>query len=125
MSFKKAVIFLLIMCLTLFAHSATSGENSQMIKLVFALKITDEEKYREYRNKIKPLMSQLDIVVLKEYRISKTVHSNDEKESVNMLAMFGFPNLETKEKFFSSDIYQRVKLLFAESTTNFEKLIEE
>jgi len=124
MIFNNTVIFLLIMCTVFYAHLAMSGENN-MIKLVFVLKITDEEKYLEYRNKIKPLMNELDIVVLKEYRISKVVHSDSEKESVNMLAMFGFPNQETKVRFFSSDVYQEAKLLFSESTMNFSKHIEE
>lgn len=96
-----------------------------MIKLVFTLKITDEKKYLEYRNKIKPLMSELDIVVLKEYRISKVVHSDSEEENVNMLAIFGFPSQEVKVKFFSSNVYQEAKLLFSESTMNFSKHVEE
>lgn len=95
-----------------------------MIKLVFVLKVTDESLYRAYRNKISPLMDQLNIVVLKEYRISKVLHNKDEKEAVDLLAMFGFPSLEIKAQFFSSEIYQDAKSLFVESTTNFEKLIE-
>ncbi len=124
MLFNKTTILLLAMCVAFYVHSATNGENKNMIKLLFVLKITDEAKYREYRNKIRPLMKKLDIVVLKEYRISKIIHSDDEKENVNMLAMFGFPSLETKEMFFSSDVYKEAKIMFAESTTNFEKLVE-
>ncbi len=124
MTFNKTTILLLAMCAVFYAHSAASGDNNNMIKLVFVLKITDEAKYLEYRNQIKPLMDKLDIVILKEHRISNIVHSDDEKDSVNMLAMFGFPSLETKEMFFSSDVYQNAKVLFVESTTNFEKLVE-
>jgi len=123
MLFNKVIILLLTMCVVFYAHSAMSGENN-MVKLVFALKITDEKKYTEYRRKIKPLMNELNVVVLKEYRISKVVHSNSEGESVNMLAMFGFPSQEIKEKFFSSVVYQEAKLLFSESTMNFSKLVE-
>ncbi|VAW51034.1 hypothetical protein MNBD_GAMMA05-1555 [hydrothermal vent metagenome] len=124
MLFNKVAIFLFTLCTAFYAHSVTSGENN-MIKLVFALKITDEKKYLEYRDKIKPLMNELNIMVLKEYRISKVVHSNSKKESVNMLAMFGFPSQETKEKFFSNNVYQEAKLLFSESTMNFSKHVEE
>jgi len=120
----KTIILLLLMNVVFYVHSATNGENKNMVKLVFVLKITDEAKYREYRNKIRPLMKKLDIVVLKEYRISKIIHSDDEKDCVNILAMFGFPNLKTKEMFFSSDVYQEAKIMFSESTTNFEKLVE-
>jgi len=124
MLLSRAAFLLLTMCMMFPAHSASNGESNNMIKLVFALKITDEEKYRAYRNKIKPLMNKLGVVVLKEYKISKVVHSEDEKESVNMLAMFGFPDEETKQNFFSSEVYQEAKPLFTESTRNFEKLIE-
>ncbi len=124
MVFNKTTILLLAVFAVFYAHSATSGENNNMIKLVFVLKITDEVKYREYRNQIKPLMNELDIVILKEYRISKAVHNTDKKDSVNMLAMFGFPSSEIKEIFFSNDVYQNAKVLFAESTANFEKLVE-
>ncbi len=95
-----------------------------MIKLVFVLKITDEALYREYRNQIKPLMQKLNIVVLKEYSISKVLHNKHEKEAVNLLAMFGFPSQESKALFFSSPVYLKAKPLFSESTTHFEKLIE-
>jgi len=115
----------LAMSVIFWSYSATYGVNNNMIKLIFVLKIIDEEKYRDYRKQIKPLMNKLNIVVLKEYRISKIVHSDNEADSVNMLAMFGFPNLEIKEKFFSSNVYQNAKKVFVESTSNFEKLIEE
>lgn len=117
-------VLLLSICIGSYAYSETNGENS-MIKLVFVLKITDEEKYIEYRNIIRPLMNELDIIVLKEYRISKIIHSKNKEENVNMLAMFGFPSTEVKNIFFSSDEYQEAKLLFLDSTTNFAKLIEE
>jgi len=123
--FVKTTILTLAMSVIFYAHSATNGVNNNMIKLVFVLKITDEEKYRDYRKQIKPLMNKLNIIVMKEYRISKTVHSDNEADSVNMLAMFGFPSLEIKEKFFSSNVYQNAKKVFAASTSNFEKLIEE
>ncbi len=125
MILNKTAILLLFMCVTFYAHSATNRENNNMTKLVFVLKITDEKKYRGYRNQIEPLMNKLGIVILKEYRISKVVHSDAEKDSVNMLAMFGFPDSETKKIFFSSEVYQKAKVMFTESTTNFEKLIEE
>lgn len=121
---KIIAILLLSMCIGGYAHSEINGEEN-MIKMVFVLKITDEDKYIKYRNKIRPLMNELDIVVLKEYRISKIIHSNDKEESVNMLAMFGFPSVEIKNKFFSSDVYQEAKLLFSKSTMNFAKLFEE
>jgi len=124
MLFRKTLILFLSLCIAFYAHSASNGEDSNMIKLGFVLKITDENKYLEYRNKIKPLMNTLNIVVLKEYRISTVVHSDDETENVNLMAMFAFPDLETKENFFASDVYQDAKQLFNESTTNFEKLIE-
>lgn len=117
-------VLLLSICIGSYAYSETNGENS-MIKLVFVLKITDEEKYIEYRNIIRPLMNELGIIVLKEYRISKIIHSKSKEENVNMLAMFGFPSTEVKNIFFSSDEYQEAKLLFLDSTTNFAKLIEE
>ncbi|MCF6319147.1 MAG: DUF1330 domain-containing protein [Proteobacteria bacterium] len=123
MSFNKTII-ILTMCTIIYAHPVMSGENN-MIKLVFALQITDEKKYLEYRNKIKPLMNELNVVVLKEYRISKVVHSNSVEERVNMLAMFGFPSQKIKESFFSSVVYQEALLLFSESTTNFSKHVEE
>jgi len=46
---------------------------------------------------------------LKEYRISKVVHSDSEKESVNMLAMFGFPNQETEDSRISLLRYPHFK----------------
>ncbi|NOY71961.1 MAG: DUF1330 domain-containing protein [Gammaproteobacteria bacterium] len=94
-----------------------------MRKLVFELKITDENIYKTYRKTIKPLMDKLGIVVMKEYRISKTVHSDAVDDQVNMLAMFGFPSERIMEQFFSSDTYQDAKKLFDQSTTNFEKLV--
>jgi len=124
MLLKKITMTALMICLSLYPYSSAHGETKEMVKLVFVLKITDEAKYRAYRNKIKPLMERLNIVALKEYRISKIVHSDDEKEAVNFLAIFGFPSEESKTEFFSSEIYQEAKQLFAESTTNFEKLIE-
>ncbi|VAX26450.1 hypothetical protein MNBD_NITROSPIRAE01-476 [hydrothermal vent metagenome] len=124
MSFHKITIFLLLVGLAFYPYSSARGENKDMIKLVFVLKVTDEKKYREYRNKIEPLMQQLNIVVLKEYRISKVLHSANEKEAVNLLAIFGFPNQESKARFFSNPVYLEAKQLFAESTTHFEKLIE-
>jgi len=124
MSFHKITVFLLFMGLAFYPYSSARGEDKNMIKLVFVLKVTDEALYLEYRNKIKPLMQQLNIVVLKEYRISKVVHSSDEKEAVNLLAIFGFPNQESKARFFSNPVYLEAKQLFDESTTHFEKLIE-
>jgi len=93
-----------------------------MRKMIFVLKITDEMNYKTYRKRIKPLMDELGIVVMKEYRISKTVHSSAAEDQVNMLAMFGFPSERIMEQFFSSDTYQDAKKLFDESTANFEKL---
>jgi len=124
MSFLKITIFLLLVGLAFYPYSSAKGEDKNMMKLVFVLKITDETKYRAYRNKIKPLMQQLNIVVLKEYRISTVVHSKEEKEAVNLLAIFGFPNRESKTLFFSNPVYEEAKQLFAESTTHFEKLME-
>ncbi len=124
MSIHKITVFLLMVGLALYPYSSAKGENKEMIKLVFVLKITDEALYREYRNKIKPLMNKLNIVVLKEYRISEVLHNKDEKEAVNLLAIFAFPDQESKAWFFSSEIYQEAKLLFDESTRHFEKLIE-
>ncbi len=120
--FHQLIYILLVMNTTFYAHAATNEKDENMVELIFALKITDEEKYREYRNAIHPLMHRLGIIVLKEYRISEVVHSNDERESVNMLAMFGFPSTEIKEEFFSSNIYKNAKALFKESTTNFSVL---
>lgn len=96
----------------------------KMIKLIFTLKITDENKYQEYRNKIRPLMQELQIVVLNEYRIAKTVHSTLDTDQVNLLAMFGFPDEDIRNKFFSSATYQDAKPLFDASTKNFSKLSE-
>ncbi len=121
--YKLVALFIVSACMVSHAQAGSKGEDN-MRKLVFELKITDEEKYKAYRNKIKPLMDRLSIVVLKEYRISKVVHSNANEDQVNMLAMFGFPNDDAKNEFFSSDIYQSAKKLFSESTTNFEKLID-
>ncbi len=94
-----------------------------MQKMIFELKITDEKNYMAYRKTIKPLMDELGIVVMKEYRISKTVHSDAVEDQVNMLAMFGFPSESIMDQFFSSDTYQDAKKLFDRSTANFEKLI--
>ncbi len=120
---KLIALFLVSVCMISHAQ-AGSKEEDNMHKLIFELKITDEGKYKAYRNKIRPLMDELSIVVLKEYRISKVVHSNADEDQVNMLAMFGFPSDSAKDQFFSSDIYQDAKKLFSESTANFEKLIE-
>ncbi|MFC1748307.1 DUF1330 domain-containing protein [Pseudomonadota bacterium] len=120
---KSIALLLAFTCIVPHAYAESKGEES-MRKLVFELKITDEGKYKAYRNKIKPLMDELGIVVLKEYRISKVVHSKAIDDEVNMLAMFGFPSDTVKNKFFSSETYQEAKSLFSESTANFEKLIE-
>lgn len=125
MLFHKVVLFFLMVSLSFYPYSLAKGESQDMIKLIFVLKVTDEALYREYRNKIKPLMAMLNIVVLKEYRISEVVHSDTEKEAVNLLAIFGFPDSERKKQFFSSKTYQEAKQLFSESTTYFEKIIEE
>lgn len=67
-------------------------------------------------------MQELQIVVLNEYRIEKTVHSALDKDQTNLLAMFGFPDEDVKSRFFSSATYQDAKPLFDESTENFLKL---
>ncbi|MCF6258515.1 MAG: DUF1330 domain-containing protein [Gammaproteobacteria bacterium] len=95
-----------------------------MIKLVFSLKVTDSDGYAEYRSMIKPLMDSMGITVLKEYKITKSIHSDDPKQDVNLLAVFGFPSETVKNSFFASEVYQQAKPLFLRSTTNFEKLVE-
>lgn len=95
-----------------------------MIKLVFVLNVTDARKYQEYRDKIKPLMQELNIIVLNEYRIAQVVHSDLQKDQVNLLAMFSFPDEKAKNAFFSSAVYQDAKILFDASTENFDKLVE-
>jgi len=95
-----------------------------MLKLVFSLKVTDSDTYAEYRSMIKPLMDSMGITVVKEYHISKSIHSDDPKQEVNLLAVFDFPSETVRDNFFASEIYQHAKPLFLRSTTNFEKLVE-
>jgi len=102
------------------SHQHTQGK--KMIKLIFSLKVTDPNTYAEYRSMIKPLMDSMGITVLKEYKVTQSIHSEDPKQDVNLLAVFGFPSEAVKHNFFASKIYLQAKPLFLRSTTNFEKL---
>ena len=95
-----------------------------MIKLVFVLNVIDEVTYREYRKMIKPLMDNLGIKVLNEYRIADVVHSDSVEDQVNLLAVFGFPSDDVKKQFFENKTYLKAKKLFNASTEHFTKIIE-
>jgi len=107
-----------------YADSRQHTQGKNMIKLVFSLKVTDSDTYAEYRSMIKPLMDSMGITVLKEYKVIQSIHSNDPKQDVNLLAVFGFPSETVKNNFFTSEVYQQAKPLFLRSTTNFENLME-
>jgi uncharacterized protein (DUF1330 family) len=96
-----------------------------MVKLVFALKITDEIVYAAYRAAIKPLLDELGVQILNEYRISEVIHSKEATDEVDIVAMFGFPSEESKKLFFSSETYKNAKRnFFYKSTANFTRLVE-
>jgi len=65
-----------------------------MVKLVFALKITNETGYAAYRAAISPKLDELGIQVLNEYRVAEVLHSNKAADDIDIVAMFGFPSEE-------------------------------
>ena len=125
MIFTKNVVTLFLLTTLSIFQSAMAKDKSAMHKLVFALKITDEQTYGSYREAIAPLMKRLGIVVLREYKIADVLHSKASEDQVTRLAVFGFPDKATKQAFFTHPTYEQAKSqFFTPSTSNFVQIIE-
>lgn len=86
--------------------------------LVFSLFILDIETYQEYRKQILPVMKRHNVEVLHEYSINAVLNSQEADQQVNRLAVFSFPDDESKDIFFNDPEYQAAKPLLLESTKN-------
>jgi len=119
----KKYIFCLVIIIG-WRCSKVSESKRKEVKLVFVLNIIDDEKYKQYRDFISPLITKYEVKISNEYEISKVLHSQQSTEQVNRIAMFVFPSRKVKQKFFSDEVYKNAKKLFLASTKNFKKIIE-
>lgn len=80
---------------------------------VYALRVLDEESYREYRAAMTPLLHEMggdfgfDIKVAEVLRSSMGV-------AFNRVFSIGFPSVETRDAFFTDPRYLRVRAMYFE-----------
>jgi uncharacterized protein (DUF1330 family)/ketosteroid isomerase-like protein len=108
---------------------AVRGESTPSAPLVFVLNIRDSDTYREYRERIAPIMSRYGVGVRAEYQVAATLHSVTSEQQaagedqVNRLAVFQFPTEAVREAFFKDPEYLAAKPLLERATLNITKLV--
>lgn len=79
-----------------------------MLDILVGLNISDEETYKKYRLEMIPLLHNIGGKFKYDFSIKETLINHSENE-INRVFIISFPNLKSKEEFFSNPDYVLIK----------------
>lgn len=91
-----------------------------LLDILVGLNVSDEENYKKYRLEMTPLLHSIGGKFKYDFTIKETLINHSENE-INRVFIISFPNLKSKEDFFSKPEYVSIKEKYfngsVESTT--------
>jgi len=104
-----------------------------MLETLVGLKVTDDRGYRNYRNKMKPLLVKMgggfryDFFVAGEcdLDISDQFEKDVQNGLINRLFIIFFPDKEIRDEFFSNEDYKSLKQQYFEPSVENTTIIAE
>ena len=77
-------------------------------EMLVGLNVVDDAKYHEYRDNMKPILSEFGGGFSYDFKISEVLLS-ETTEDINRVFTIYFPDKETMEAFFSNPAYLKIK----------------
>lgn len=104
-----------------------------MLETLVGLKVTDEKGYRNYRDKMKPLLIKMDGGFRFDFFVSGECDldisdrfKNEVRTSlINRLFIIFFPDKQIRDEFFGSEGYKSLKQQFFEPSVESTTIIAE
>ncbi len=81
--------------------------------MLVGLYVTDNEKYSRYRERVAPILEGYGGSFRYDFTIG-TVLKSESVKPINRLFVLAFPDIQSKDNFFTDDRYLRVKAEFFE-----------
>lgn len=79
-----------------------------MFEMLVALEVTDDKVYSEYRQAMKPILTQFGGAFGYDFTIEHVLLSQVD-DAINRVFTINFPDEQTKDAFFSDERYLAVK----------------
>ena len=76
--------------------------------MLVGLYVTDDKKYQEYRENMKPILSEYGGGFNYDFKVSEVLLSESDND-INRVFIIHFPDRGTKDSFFSDTKYLEVK----------------
>jgi len=90
--------------------------------MLVGLNVIHDEKYQEYRKAMRPILSQFDGDFGYDFKIAEVLLS-ETSDTINRVLTINFPDIKTKDAFFSNSEYLKVKEQFFEHSVESTTLI--
>ncbi len=91
-------------------------------ELLVGLNVIDEVKYSNYRNAMKPILSQYGGDFGYDFRVAEVLKAEEEGD-INRVFTINFPDRHKMDSFFSDTEYLIVKEKYFESSVGDTKII--
>ncbi|MEP5611173.1 MAG: DUF1330 domain-containing protein [Cyclobacteriaceae bacterium] len=93
-------------------------------EMLVGLNVIDDEKYQEYREAMRPILSDFGGDFGYDFKIAEVLRSAT-ADTINRVFTINFPDKETMEAFFSNPEYLKAKEQFFEQSVESTTLISD
>lgn len=103
-----------------------------MLEILVGLKVVDDEGYRKYRNKMKPILFNMGGGFRYDFIVSETCNLDISNQfhhqmdsSINRVFIIHFPNQKVRDDFFNNEDYKKIKKKYFDRSVTSTKIIAE